>query len=207
MHLIDGPFVPHNLISTQDSPVPLPKFQMAPRLKILLSSGSKKGTQIYYPFLSKSPGKRIPSSFPNGAPMDRDTRLQCIFTYLLIYFFISKALEKEGPSMFPKSGAPMETEAHSRALLNISFGVPSKGVLPPGPSHGIPSQRDAPFLEPSFIHHSSLRYMSPSPPPPDSRFPSGVKGSLWREMAVSRALLNISSRVCSKGALPRSPLH
>jgi hypothetical protein len=44
MHLglIDGPFVPHNLISTQESPVPLPKFQMAPRLKILMASGSKK---------------------------------------------------------------------------------------------------------------------------------------------------------------------
>jgi len=59
MHLglIDRPFVPHNLISAQDSPVPLPKFQMAPRLKILMSSGSKKGTQIYYSFLAKSPGK------------------------------------------------------------------------------------------------------------------------------------------------------
>jgi len=36
MHLglIDGPFVPHNLISTQESPVPLLKFQMAPRLKL-----------------------------------------------------------------------------------------------------------------------------------------------------------------------------
>jgi hypothetical protein len=27
----------------------------------------------------------------------------------------------------------METDAHSRALLNISFTVPSKGALPPGP--------------------------------------------------------------------------
>ena len=32
-------------------PVPLLKFQMAPRLKILVSSGSKKGTQIYFFFL------------------------------------------------------------------------------------------------------------------------------------------------------------
>jgi len=55
--LIDRPSVPHNLISAQYSPVPLPKFQMVPRLKILMSSGSKKGTQIYYPFLSGSPGK------------------------------------------------------------------------------------------------------------------------------------------------------
>jgi hypothetical protein len=59
MHLglIDGPIVPHNLISAQESPVLLSKFQMAPRLKMLMSFGSKKGTQIYvyYPFLSKVP--------------------------------------------------------------------------------------------------------------------------------------------------------
>jgi len=37
MHLglIKWPFVPHNLISAKWSPVSLPKFQMAPRLKIL----------------------------------------------------------------------------------------------------------------------------------------------------------------------------
>ena len=39
--LTDCPFVPHNLISAQDSPVPLPKSQTAPRLKILMSCGSK----------------------------------------------------------------------------------------------------------------------------------------------------------------------
>jgi len=35
MHLglTDGIFLPHNLISAQESPVPLPKFQMAPDLK------------------------------------------------------------------------------------------------------------------------------------------------------------------------------
>jgi len=40
--------------------------------------------------------------------MDRYTRLQGIFTSLLIYLF------------------------------NIYFGVPSKGALPPGPPHGVP---------------------------------------------------------------------
>ena len=88
--------MPHNLISAQDSPVPLPKFQMAPRLKILMSSGSKKGTQIYHPFHSKSPNKQIPSRFPTGAPMDRDTCLQGIFMTLLIYL-----------SMFPNR-VPMD---------------------------------------------------------------------------------------------------
>jgi hypothetical protein len=86
--------------------------------------------------------------------MERDTGLQGIFTYLLIQLFISKALIKERPSMFPKSAAPMETDANSRALINISFGVSSKGALPPGPLHGVPSETDATFLEPSFIHHT-----------------------------------------------------
>jgi hypothetical protein len=42
MHLglTDRPFVPHNVISTQESPVPLMKFHMAPRLKILMASRS-----------------------------------------------------------------------------------------------------------------------------------------------------------------------
>jgi hypothetical protein len=57
MHLglTDGPFVPQNLISTQESPVPLLKFQMAHQLKISMASGSTKGMQIYSSFLSKVP--------------------------------------------------------------------------------------------------------------------------------------------------------
>ena len=81
--------MPHNQISAQDSPVPLQKFQMAPRFKILMFSGSKKGTQIYFTFHSRSVGKRIPSSFSNGAPMEKDTRLQDSITSLLVYFFLS----------------------------------------------------------------------------------------------------------------------
>jgi hypothetical protein len=68
MHLglIDGPFVPHNLISTQETPVPLLKLQMAPRLKILMTSGSKKGTQIYFSFLSKVSANEPPPGSPTG---------------------------------------------------------------------------------------------------------------------------------------------
>jgi len=147
-----------------------------------MSSGFKKGTQIYFPFLSKSPRKRIPSRFPNRAPTDRDTHLQGIFMYLLIYLFISPK-ERVSLHCLQKWGI-YGNRHHSRALLNISFRVPSKGALPP--SHGVPSERDAMFLEPSFIHHStSLVYE----PPPDSRFPSDVKGPLWREMPIFRAFL------------------
>ena len=132
--LIDGLFVPLYLISTQDSRVPLPKFQMALRLKMLMLSGSKKLTQIHYLFLSKSPGKRIPSSFPHGAPMERDTRLQDIFISFLMYLF------------------------------NVSFGFPSKGALPPGPPHEVPSERGAPV--PIAFPHSSFKVLGIRPPSP-----------------------------------------
>ena len=71
--------MPHNLISTQESPFPLQKCQMAPRFKILMASVSKKGTQIYFPFRSFAgtfPGKRTPSRFPNRAPIQRGSVLQ-----------------------------------------------------------------------------------------------------------------------------------
>jgi hypothetical protein len=161
--LTDGPFVPHNLISAQENPVPLPEFQMDPRLKILMFCGSMKKTDIL-PFpLKKSPGKRIPPPprFPNGTPMERYTHLHYIFTYFLIYLFVSKALRKDCPSGFPKSGAHIETDAHSRALLNTSFGVPSKGALPPGTPHAVLSERNVPFLEPSFFHHSNSPVYEP----------------------------------------------
>jgi hypothetical protein len=142
MHLglIDGTFVPNNLISTQESPVPLLKFQMTPNVK-KKSSGSKKGTQIYFYFSLKNPGKRTPSRFPNRAPVERDTRLQGILHISRYPHKIplnKKALRKKRPSIFPKIGAPVEADVHFRALLNISYGVPSKGTLPQGPLHGIP---------------------------------------------------------------------
>jgi hypothetical protein len=62
--LIDKSFMLHILISTQYSPVPLPKFQMASRLKILMSSGSKKGSHIYNPFLSRNSQQVFPQLGP-----------------------------------------------------------------------------------------------------------------------------------------------
>jgi hypothetical protein len=54
MHLglTDGPNVPHTLLSAQESPTTLTKYQMASGLKILISFGYMKRTRIYYPFLS-----------------------------------------------------------------------------------------------------------------------------------------------------------
>jgi hypothetical protein len=51
--LIDRLFVSHNLISTQESPVHLLKFQMALRLKILMPSGTRN-PDILFLFCQKS---------------------------------------------------------------------------------------------------------------------------------------------------------
>ena len=72
MHLvlINEPFVPHHLITVQCSPVPLLKFQMAPRL--LMSSGSKKNNpDMHFLFLSKVPVNESPPGSTLEAPMDR----------------------------------------------------------------------------------------------------------------------------------------
>jgi hypothetical protein len=76
LSLIDVTFVLNNLISTQKSPVPLLKFQMALRLKILMASGSKKGTQMYFSFPLKIPVNetlQVPQEGPyvKGGPFTR----------------------------------------------------------------------------------------------------------------------------------------
>jgi len=103
MHLglIDGPLVPHNLISTQESPVPLLKFQMAPRHKILMASGSKKGTQIYFSFLSKSQ-QMNPLQVPQQGPYGEGGPFTEHFAYL----------SKTSSFGFPSKGALPQDPLH-----------------------------------------------------------------------------------------------
>jgi hypothetical protein len=116
LRLRDRLFVPHNLISTQESPVPLLKFQMAPRLKILMASGSKKGTQINISFLSKS--RQInPLQVPQQGPYEE--REACLQGILHISH---KPLLSGSPVKEPSLKAPfMESLAercpNTRALL------------------------------------------------------------------------------------------
>ena len=70
--------------------------------------------------------------------------------------------------MFPKSGDLVDTDVHFQSLI-ISFGVTSKGALPPGSPHRAPTERDAPFLEPSSIHLSTSPVYEHPP-----RFPIGA---------------------------------
>jgi hypothetical protein len=64
--LIDRPFLSRNLISAFESPVPLIKFQMALRHKILTPSGSKKRTQIYLHYSLEVATSESPPDSPTG---------------------------------------------------------------------------------------------------------------------------------------------
>ena len=135
------PLCPIILISAQGSPVPLIKFQMAPRVKLLMSSGSKgKEPRCTFFFSLKSPSKWTPSRFPNG-PYGESCPLQGLF-YISLIFLIKiplnteifplsqRSYKKSVPSCSPKAGPLWKQTPISRALLSISFGVPSKGALP-----------------------------------------------------------------------------
>ena len=133
-----------------------------------MASGSKKGTQIYFPLSQKSQ-QTNPSGFPNRTPVEREARLQGILHI------------SQKPHL---SGSPVK-----KPSLKVPFMESLTG--------------DAPPLEPSLIHLSkSLVYEATLP---HTRFHLDGKGSPWREMPVSRVFLNISSRVPSEGAPPRSP--
>jgi hypothetical protein len=63
--------------------------------------------------------------------------------------------------------------------------------------HGVPSERDAPFLEPSFIHHSKPMVYEP---PSCFQVPlRHIEAPVERDAHIRS--LNMSSRVPSKGAL------
>jgi len=104
--------------------------------------------------------------------MERAARLQrpCLHIYQIPYkFFLNKeiypfsqrAWERSVPPCSPKAGPQWKQTPISRALLSISFAVTNKGALPPGSPHRAPSERDAPFIEPSFIHLSKSPVYEP----------------------------------------------
>jgi len=130
MHLglKDWPFGPHNLISTQESPVPLLKFQTAPRLKILMVSGSKKGTQIYSSFLSKVPANEPPPGSPTG-PLWRGRPVYILHISQKPHLLGSPV--KEPSIKIPLMKSQAERCPTTRALLHSSIKVPGIRALPP----------------------------------------------------------------------------
>jgi hypothetical protein len=85
------------------------------------------------------------------------------------FTLLSKALGKERPYMFHKTGSLWKKTPISRTLLIIFFGVPTKGFHPPGSPHSAPTVRDVPFPEPFFIRLSKSLVNEPP-----FKFPSGA---------------------------------
>ena len=85
------PFLPHNLIPVQESPVTLVKFRMAPRLKLLISPVSKR-KEPRYTCLSKaktSRSRRLWAEVSSSAPhllhkglLIRDIKWRCLVRVL-----------------------------------------------------------------------------------------------------------------------------
>ena len=110
MHLvrIDGPFVPHNVLSTQESPVTLPKFQIIPRPKILMASMSKKEPRYTFLFSQKSwqmNSLQVPQQGPYGEGG--------LFTGHSAY------LSKTSSFRFPSNGA---------LPVGLLHGIPHRGM-------------------------------------------------------------------------------
>jgi len=160
MHLglRDGPFVLHNLISAQKSPVPLPKFQMAPRIKISMSSESKKGTQIYCASLKKS-RQTNPLQIPQRGPYGEKYPLTGHFYISLnisLFIFPSGHPVREPPPC-SLTGFPWTGILHHQSHWSICSTIYSCM------SAGIPKK------EPSCIHMGKNIRSPPTQPHADGR--------------------------------------
>jgi hypothetical protein len=124
MHLglIDGPFVPHNLISTQESPVPLLKFQFSPRLKNL--NGLRVQERNPDILFSQKSWQTNPSRFPNRAPMKRETCVQDIL-HISQKPNLLGSLVKEPSLKVPFMESLAARRPTTRALLHSAIKVPS----------------------------------------------------------------------------------
>ena len=126
--------------------------------------------------VSQVSANETPPGSPMGALMDTVSRFFYMSPFTCLCLHVSrvlqikrnftlllKALGKERLPMFPKRGSLWKQMSISRVLLSISFRVPSKGALPTGSAHRVPTERDALFPETSFIHLSkSLVHEPPS---------------------------------------------
>jgi len=127
MHLglMDRLFVPHNLISTQEIPVPLLKFQMAPRLKILIASGSKKEPR-YTLLVSQKSRQTNLLQVPQQGPYGEGDPLTGHFAYFSkpsSFGFLSKGARPPGPFM----ESPAEWCPITGALQHILQGPQWRG--------------------------------------------------------------------------------
>ena len=159
MHLglIDRPFMPHNLISAHERPVPLPKFRMAPRLKILMSSGFKKETQTYYPFLSKAPASYSP--LPQRCSYGARYPLTGHFYVSLdisLFMFPSRSPVRKPLSMFPNR-VPIDRDTPPpESLVHLFIHSFIHVLLPESTKRSPPMYGDCTHRRLTFDYQSTL---------------------------------------------------
>jgi hypothetical protein len=103
---------------------------MAPRLKILMASESKKVTQIYFSFLSKVPANEPPPGSPTG-PLWRGRPIYGAFLHISQKPHLSVSPVKEPSLKVPFVESLAERCPTIRALLHSSIKVP--GIQAPAP--------------------------------------------------------------------------
>ena len=124
---------------------------MALRLKILMASGSKKGTQIYFSFLSKVPANEPPPGSPTG-PLWRGRTVYRAFCISLKNLIFRVPSVKESSLKVP-------------LMESLVQGCPTATAL-----------RHSSIRQPSVIHLSESTVYEP-PPPPTYQVPLGWKGA------------------------------
>ena len=143
-----------------------------------------------YTFTSlKSPGRRTPSRFPNGAPMDRDDRLQGILHIFQTPHLLGSPVKEPSPKV-PFMEPFTEKCPTTAALLHSPTKV--RGIRAPSSLREMPTSRDFPNV--------SSRVPSEGAPPE-----ANSTEHFQREMPSSKDFPNISSRVPSDGAAPKAP--
>jgi hypothetical protein len=65
---LDGPFVPQNLMPSHGSPVPLLKFQIAPRLRLSKKEPKQVGLSEARASQAHKPWDEVPSCAPHQEP-------------------------------------------------------------------------------------------------------------------------------------------
>jgi len=103
MHLglIDGPFCPTIWYQLNRALFLYQSSRWPPSLKILMTSGCERGTQIYYHFLWKSPASESPSRF-STCPLSTEISSYGAFLHYSCYIYLFPTIPGKGvPYMHP----------------------------------------------------------------------------------------------------------
>jgi hypothetical protein len=167
MHLgsINWPFMPHNLIPAQCSPVPLSSSRWLPDLSFNVLWVQEKGTQIRIYFFSQKFQQTNPLHFRQQGALWRELPIYKVvlhisqfphknFPQLKYFSLLLKDLEKEILSMFPKSGAPMKIRPFPEPYLSYPSVSSVKELSLQVPLIALPQERNP---IPRSLLHSAIK--------------------------------------------------